>query len=374
MKRSKTVSIEFNVLTRIKNGGWQVVVSYKDVNGNWRQKSKQGFKSERMAMMYSSEILKEIEEQQKHQLNNEIITFKTFTDELLKRMEKTRTSNTKVAYMTALNHFADLNDKSIDEITTIDIQNDIDLLAGKKENTIKLYLACIKTVFNKAIYPYKYIYENPVKNIEYKKDKQKKKPEEKHRALTPAEFELLLSYFTSLKHRSFILVGGCCGLRRGEMLGLTWNDIDFKNNVIDINKQWKNIGKTAKKKSIDEYGFGELKTANSYRNVPLPPRVRKALLEYKKVWTFSPDGRVFPYAHPRAISNLFRYKLKNTKVNVTPHCLRHTYATTIIKAGMDFQSAAKLLGHDVEMTMKTYSHVTAEMDQNSVNLINKIFV
>ena len=66
------------------------------------------------------------------------------------------------------------------------------------------------------------------------------------------------------------------GLRLGEMLGLTWNDIDFDNSVISVNKQWKLLGNNV-------WGFGELKTQNSYRNVPINSTLIKILKEYKKI-------------------------------------------------------------------------------------------
>ena len=61
------------------------------------------------------------------------------------------------------------------------------------------------------------------------------------------------------------------------------------------------------------------------------------------------------------------------KFNTCIHELRHTYATTLVSNGMDFKTAARILGHDIEQTMKTYSHVTDNMLKKASDLINKIF-
>ena len=55
------------------------------------------------------------------------------------------------------------------------------------------------------------------------------------------------------------------------------------------------------------------------------------------------------------------------------HELRHTYATALISNGVDFKTVAKLMGHDIEQTMKTYSHVTDDMLNNATKLLSKIF-
>ena len=56
--------------------------------------------------------------------------------------------------------------------------------------------------------------------------------------------------------------------------------------------------------------------------------------------------------------------------NITIHSLRHTYATNLIANGLDFKTTAKLLGHTVEQTMKTYSHVNDDMMDNARKIIN----
>ena len=66
-------------------------------------------------------------------------------------------------------------------------------------------------------------------------------------------------------------------------------------------------------------------------------------------------------------------KLHRQGYNISIHSLRHTYATLLIQNGVDFKTAAALLGHNVEMTMKIYSHVNNDMINNAKRVIEKIF-
>nr|WP_033051155.1 tyrosine-type recombinase/integrase [Clostridium botulinum] len=59
--------------------------------------------------------------------------------------------------------------------------------------------------------------------------------------------------------------------------------------------------------------------------------------------------------------------------SISLHELRHTYATLLISSGIDFKTVAKILGHDVEQTMRIYSHVNDDMMKKATNIIENIF-
>lgn len=145
-------------------------------------------------------------------------------------------------------------------------------MTNLKEHTKKSYLARIHCIFGKAIKPY----TKNLKILQQVQNIKNKKEPQKVRAITKREVESLFSIFTKQEHQLFVLISGTYCLRCGEVLGLTWQDGDFKNNTIDINKQWKRYnGK--------KHHLGELKTAASYSVVPLPPRTKYALQQYKKI-------------------------------------------------------------------------------------------
>lgn len=155
-------------------------------------------------------------------------------------------------------------------------------------------------------------------------------------------------------------------MRIGEICGLTWKDIDFANKSIDVNKQW-----IKDKKGI--WGFGELKSSNSYRVVPMPQIVCKELQNLRSYSPIDINGRILRVKNTTSFSaNLIAYYKKNG-FDISVHELRHTYATNLIANGIDFKTAAKFLGHDVKETLGTYSHVNDDMIKIATNIIEKIF-
>ena len=356
--------MDYNITYRQKDKGWQFIIS-KKVNGKWKQvKSKQGFKTKGSAKPVAEEYLKELKS--KENLNQELqgITFKEFVDMYLEHIKLHMQDNTVKSYTMALKHFDCLNNMQIDKITTIHIQNCINNMIKKELSygTIKIYKDKINSIFNSATLKYKLISESPVNNIEIKAQKQPNKK----KALTETELKDLISKTKNLKYKVIFSLAGMCGLRIGEILGLRWDKIDFINDTITIDIQWKNI-------DDKKVGFGELKSKNSYRIVPLPPYVKNLLLELRNSKPRDISNRVVVYKCITGLSNRLKAYAKKIGYELTIHEFRHTYATSLIARGIDFKTVAKLMGHDIEQTMKTYSHVTDEMLNNATELIKKIF-
>jgi integrase len=154
------------------------------------------------------------------------------------------------------------------------------------------------------------------------------------------------------------------GMRLGEILGLTWNDVNFKTATITVDKQWK-VLKNSK------LGFGPLKSKNSLRNIPMSQNFISELKKYKRTAVTDTNNRVVPFNH-NAISKHLNPELRRF-AGISMHELRHTYATMLISNGVDFKTAAEILGHDVKQTMATYSHVNDDMMKKAQNIIENIF-
>jgi integrase len=225
----------------------------------------------------------------------------------------------------------------------------------------------IKCLFNFAVNKYEIILKSPIKNIEYEKTRIKEK-----KALTDFELKKLLLNLKTLKTIKTIkpyissLLASKCGLRIGEICGLTWDNIDFDNKLMIINKQW---GKN--KSGIWE--FKKLKSFKSYRTVPIPYSVIKELVILKQSYPININNRILNINNKDAFSSNIKKIYKKSGFNISIHELRHTYATNLIAKGIDFKTAAKLLGHDVKQTMNTYSHVNDDMFNNAKNIIEKFF-
>lgn len=355
--------MDYNITYRQKDKGWQYIISYK-VNGKWKQKSKQGFKTKKEAKPAAEKALLELKNNQ--DLNQEFknITFEEFKNMYIEHIQLHMQENTIRLYNMALNYFKPIYNMEMDKINTIQLQRCIDdmIRTGLSYGTIRTYKNRITAIFNSAKDNYNIISKSPADKLEIKASKEPSKK----KALTENELKDLIHRSKNMKYKVIFSLAGMCGLRIGEILGLKWNKIDFENNTITIDTQWKNLNENT-------VGFGELKSANSYRTIPLPPYVKKILLEWKNYNPIDISNRVIVYKCISGLTALLRNYTKKLGYDLSIHEFRHTYATTLISRGVDFKTVAKLMGHDVEQTMKTYSHVTDDMLNNATNVLFKIF-
>jgi len=360
--------MDYNITYRQKDKGWQYIISYK-VNGKWKQKSKQGFKTKKEAKPFAEKMLKEIEKEYNNKnaiVNSKFkeLTLKNLQDEYLEYSKLYKEPNTVRGYGYAFHAFSNLNDLKVENIKRSDIIKCVNKLIknGIKRNTIALYISRLKLCLNYYIANYNNNFTNPALNIDLPDDK----IIFERKAISKEEMNLLFKKLLEENNRYFLVayIAGTCGLRCSEILGLTWSDIDFKNKVVHVNKQWKHL-------KDGTIGYGQLKTKNSYRDVPLSSEIVKVLKEYKETHPVAISNRVAPFG-VGTITRRFNPTLLRI-CGTTVHGLRHSYATLLISNGVDFKTAAKFLGHTVEMTIKTYSHVTDEMVKNAALKIENIF-
>lgn len=255
-----------------------------------------------------------------------------------------------------------MNNIELLKITTLDIQKIVDKFTeeGLNPNTIKYYFKKLTIIFNSAKNQYNIINYIPTRSIKVSSSKEINK-----RALTDNEVKQLIDDFRCTKYYLLIFIAINTGMRLGEILGLTWDNIDFKNNIITVNKQWKKL-------ENGNFGFGELKTKNSNRLIPISQSISKEFIKYKNV--INTDNRIFEFKNKNNLIVNLNKRLKNHGYNISIHELRHTYATKLIANGLDFKTVASILGHDVQQTIKTYSHVNNDMLTKAKHLIENIFL
>ena len=359
--------MDYNVNYRKKDKGIQAIVSYK-VGNKWKQKSKQGFEDSRLgkrkAKEWAENTIQELKELDIANIDMQDITFKEYSNLFLEDKKIFFAENTILKYKKAFKAFGELNNKQLKEINVMDIQRIVNKMCNiYSTGTIRIYLSSIKCSLNVAAKKYKFIKENPCTDIEYVSSK---KIINKKKALNKYEVDKLLKILKgnkTNKHYIVSLIAVKCGLRVGEICRLTWDSIDFNNNTLTVNKQ-RNINKDG----INT--FTKLKTKNSYRTVPFSNEVKRELIEYKKSKVTDIYNRVVVVKSSKSLSNNMNNKFIKCGFNITIHSLRHTYATNLIANGLDFKTTAKLLGHTVEQTMKTYSHVNDDMMDNARKIIN----
>lgn len=164
------------------------------------------------------------------------------------------------------------------------------------------------------------------------------------------------SYFTT-----FLI--GVTGLRFAEAQGLTWNDVDFKNGYIDVNKSFDY--------SISQ-SFGATKNEQSIRIVPIDQNSLEVLKFYRDNYYKDNDlGRICYGASNNATNKAIKRVIGK---NYTNHSLRHTYASYLIYKGVDLISVSKLLGHEnLNITLKTYAHQIESLKEKNDHKVKEIF-
>ena len=164
------------------------------------------------------------------------------------------------------------------------------------------------------------------------------------------------------------------GLRIGELLSLTWEDVDLKKAIITVSKScqdaWEN-GKYVKR--IDTP-----KTHSSTRIIPLPKQLLPHLKELKKMGksNYVICGQRVHGAHIRSYQRNFELLLKRLKLSHKGfHSLRHTFATRALECGMDVKTLSEILGHtNPTVTLKRYAHSMLEHKTEMMNRIGKLLL
>lgn len=357
--------MEHNITYRQKDKGWQFIISYKDSSNKWKQKSKQGFKTKREAKPIAEKMLENLKISVTNNINVDgaIQTFKEAIKTYLEHCSLYKEYNTVKASRYSFSKFECLNSLKIKDINKLDIQGAVDKLVKEdlKQSTIAAHVIRLNTFFKYIKDDLNLIIDLPTSGLKIPKEKSKTNK----KALTKLELDKLLNELLDNKFYMVAFIAANTGIRLGEILGLTWNDLDEINLTLNINKQWKVSKKDMKS------DFGTLKGKNSYRIVPISSKALNTLKIYKKNNPTDFKNRITPF-NEASISKYLNPKLREL-AGISIHELRHTYATLLIANGMDFKTAAELLGHDVQETYRTYSHVTSDMLKNASKKIDNIF-
>ena len=155
------------------------------------------------------------------------------------------------------------------------------------------------------------------------------------------------------------------GLRRGELLGLKWSDIDFEKRTLEVKRQIQRVNGAIQETAP--------KTHNAYRKILLSAEAVEILKAYKEQQEGKSDY-VFPSPTGGIMeSDCARKMLKRVLERagldeLRFHDLRHTFATLALQNGVDVKTLSGILGHyRAGFTLDTYAHVTSQMQEEAAN-------
>lgn len=260
----------------------------------------------------------------------------------------------------------------------------------------KLIAPCVRYAYNNNILlrDFTGAITLPKENEATKLDKRKKiQPfsldEQKRFVAAIKNHELEMLFLTALNS----------GLRQGELFALTWNDINFKDSYIDVNKTVKTVSQVSRSgRNKAELIIQTPKTVNSIRRVLIPSALCQKLKQHKlyqaelklKLGNLYDDNNlVFCNVYGKYLdgSNV-RKRLSKILNNINSneqdksktilprkfHDLRHTYATRLFELGENPKTIQQLMGHsDISVTLNTYTHVLEHTKTIAVSKLNDLY-
>lgn len=244
--------------------------------------------------------------------------------------------------------------------------------------TILHYHRLISSMLTDAV-QWQLILSNPAERVEPPKADREEAEHYDEDMLTKM---LMLLENEPLKYRVMVLLAVYTGLRKGEVMGLEWSDVDFENSILRIRQSSQYVP-----------GSGTItkspKNETSARIITLPDIAVNMLKEYKAkqnedrlemgdLWQntdrlfVQPDGRPM---HPDSISKWFSKFIKDNNLpKLTFHGLRHSNASLLIGQGVDVRTVSGRLGHaKTSTTVNIYAHMLKKSDREAAEKIDNIF-
>lgn len=301
--------------------------------------------------------------------------------------------NTFYQYKYAINFVVkEYGSRQLDSLQSIEIQMFLNTLYEKSNlspRTVNIVRNTFRNMCGFAVRNH-FIIQNPLLVVKTIRDEHNEPPwslteAQLHKLLTIAkEGEYypgnnIFSIYLKKEFYAAITLATRTGMRRGEVFGLDWSNIDFEQHLLTVHYT---LLSTRKRTSP--------KTKSSIRTILLD---NDTLLILKRWYQYqysydqhyhgiynNPQNYIFTTAHGTPISlDNFRERHWNAlcKAAGLPgfgfHGLRHTHATLLLKAGVNVKVVAERLGHaDVAITMRTYAHVLPTMQQSAIEAIKKI--
>lgn len=188
------------------------------------------------------------------------------------------------------------------------------------------------------------------------------------------EQEKLEKYCLSSNKTNYLGIIICLytGIRLGELLALTWNDIDFKSGIMTISKTAYRIKQNGKSQVV----IDKPKTKNSSRLIPLPKQLLEILKREKRISKsdFVLSTRTGGIVGTRAYQKTYERILKKLDIPYKNfHSLRHTFATRAIEMGMDVKTLSEILGHkNPVITLQRYTHSMLSYKTEMMNKMGKM--
>ncbi|ALA68987.1 integrase [Geobacillus stearothermophilus 10] len=351
--------------------GWRYRVSYKE-NGKYKTKTKGGFRTKKEAELAAAELEKQLHKG--YDINAGDQLFPEYMRNWFELYKKGKYSlaherNIELSVRLVEEHFAgvklkdvtrDMYQKFINEIG----KNHTTATVRKRHTYIK---SCLRDAIEDGI-----IARDPTYKVIIKGEVETKSDELKYLNFDEVK-KLVAEIKKDMKpryiSRYIILFAIATGARFSEIMGLTWDCVDFKNKTVTINKTWD---------FKDKNDFSDTKTFDSKRTITIDDETLNMLKELRKhqnelaMKTGLRNTKNLVFINSKmeivtnnAVNKTLRALCKKIGIKtITCHGLRHTHASMLLYKGVNIKYVSRRLGHkDIVTTLQTYSHILDEMEQ-----------
>lgn len=341
--------------------------------GKRKQVVRRGFATKSEAEAAITQIQHELNNNQF--INDSKLTLAEYMNQWLELYGKRNLRDTTfVSYKRAIDYrlLPQLGHLQISSITAPMAQKYINELLddGLSERYVEYISVILYGALKKAV-EWEVLSRNPMEKVDIPRGRRRKQT-----TWSVDEIERFLHFakYENENYYSVFLTFIYTGLRRGELLGVKWEDIDLENELIEV-----------KRNLIydkDGFRFGELKNEASYRTIKIDDYVSKELRQHKTRQSefklmlgreydqnydlvfCREDGRPI---YPRTLTTIFNRLIKKAEVTkIRIHDLRHTHASLMLEAGNSLKDVQDRLGHkSIKTTGDIYAHVTDNMKDES---------
>ncbi|GEC93649.1 tyrosine-type recombinase/integrase [Brevibacillus brevis] len=376
---------------RKRGTAWEYRIRYADrQTGTYKEKTKGGFKTKKEAQIAAAEEESKINQFGFAENGSERVD-NFFDDwlEVYKRPNLKPITFTLQERNVRLNILPRWGKYRLKDITRNEYQKWINELRGHySEGTVRRIHSIFSSAMTDAVHEFRILRENPVQKIKIPKQADKSS---KVAYFTREQLEEFFDcvktpvkkakYQHSIQYYAFFTLMARTGLRIGEALALTWDDLNFDAKTLTVNK-------TLVYPLNSQPYLSTPKTKNSERTIKLDEitlkLIRRHRINQKEVClmyeNYKPtkdniifhqhDGR---WLRTNVVRDYFKEICKRADLPVlSPHALRHTHAVHLLEAGANIKYVSERLGHaSVKVTADTYLHVTKKIEDDALALYER---
>ncbi|MBZ9692431.1 site-specific integrase [Clostridium sp. M14] len=391
-----------SINVRKRGQKWQYQFEAANIDGQRKQITKSGFRTKKEALEAGTKSLAEYNNCGLTFTPSEI-SFNDYLDYWIKEYAKVNLKDTTIDnYIKKIKLYIKpkLGIYKLKSLTPAILQSFINekFNEGFSRNTLLVLKGILSGCLNYAVEPLGYIKFSPMAAVRLPLPRAvpntPTRKKEKH-IVTKDQMQKILKRFP-FGHSCYLplLFAYRCGLRLGETFAITWNDIDFENKTLNINKQvqyknkyWYFTDTKYKSDRIIDIDDFMISTLKKYKAQQLKDKLfygehyTKLRINDKKQINEIEGNEIHlvnirengTYIQPRVMQHAFRiihYKLGYEKLDY--HSFRHTHATMLLSAGANIKAVQDRLGHKtLDITLDVYTHVTDEMRKKTLEILNR---